>query len=230
MKPFPGGRENQRMALQIGDRGAAVRRLQRQLNAEGFNCGDADGIFGARTRRAVEQFQRAHGLRVDGAVGEDTTAALRRELNTDRFEDVPQPGLAGIDGTARIERTLNEGRRRQRVDGTMTVNGHAYHFRSGGYGRGSLPTGTYTVTPHLWSRNDRSMSVGGVGYSFAVSDKYDPRVGGTRRLLRIHPDGGSPGTEGCIGIVGGAEVQRRFREDMRRELERNGGRYTLRVA
>ena len=68
-----------------------------------------------------------------------------------------------------------------------------------------------------------------INYSFAVSDKYDSRVGGTRRLLRIHPDGGSAGTEGCIGIVGNAAVQRQFREDMRAELARNGGRFTLNV-
>ena len=73
------------------------------------------------------------------------------------------------------------------------------------------------------------MSVGGVGYSFAMSDKYDSRVNGTRTLLRIHPDGGSAGTEGCLGIVGNADVQRRFREDMLAEIRRNGGSYTLTV-
>jgi hypothetical protein len=73
------------------------------------------------------------------------------------------------------------------------------------------------------------MSVGGVGYSFAMSDKFDPRVGRTRSLLRIHPDGASAGTEGCMGIVGNADVQRRFREDMRAELARHGGSFTLRV-
>jgi hypothetical protein len=81
----------------------------------------------------------------------------------------------------------------------------------------------------MHSRSTRSMSVGGVGYSFAMSDKYDPRVNGTRRLLRIHPDGGTAGTEGCMGIVGNADVQRRFRADMEAEIRRNGGRYTLRV-
>jgi len=73
------------------------------------------------------------------------------------------------------------------------------------------------------------MSVGGVGWSFAVSDKFDPRVGATRSLLRIHPDGGTAGTQGCIGIVGDAATMRRFRDDMNAELKRNGGRYTLNV-
>jgi hypothetical protein len=158
------------------------------------------------------------------------TAAPRRGLsgNTQPTEAAPR-ATSGADGTAQIERTTNAGRRNQMVSGTITVNGRSYDFRSGGFGRGSLPKGEYTVTRHLDSRSDRSMSVGGVGYSFAVSDKFDSRVGATRTLLRIHPDGGSAGTEGCIGIVGNAATQRQFRADMLAELRRNGGRYTLNV-
>ena len=73
------------------------------------------------------------------------------------------------------------------------------------------------------------MNVGGVGYSFALSDKYDPRTKSERKLLRIHPGGGTKGTEGCMGIIGNATVQARFREDMRAELARNGGQFTLNV-
>ena len=36
----------------------------------------ADGTFGSQTKTAVESFQAAHGLTVDGVVGEDTRAAL----------------------------------------------------------------------------------------------------------------------------------------------------------
>lgn len=219
------------MALTVGDRGNAVRRLQTQLERAGFDPGGVDGVFGRKTERAVVAFQRARGLAVDGQAGEDTSLALRSARNRDVFEPSPSAptGRGGGDGTGVINSVERAGRRNQRVTGTLTVNGHEYTFRSGGFGRGSLPTGTYTVTPHLWSRSNASMSVDGVGYSFAVSDKFDPRVGGTRRLLRIHPDGGTPGTEGCIGIVGRGDVQRRFREDMRAELNRNGGRYSLTI-
>jgi hypothetical protein len=71
--------------------------------------------------------------------------------------------------------------------------------------------------------------VGGVGYSFALNDAYDPRVRARRTLLRIHPDGGVEGTEGCIGIVGGAAVQRQFVADMRAQLARGGGSFALTV-
>lgn len=234
------------MTLRIGSSGTSVRQLQQQLKAAGFNTGGVDGKFGPRTDAAVRAYQRAKGLQVDGLAGTETMRALQR----DSFDGGTRPGNttgttgnngttgttgtgprpnAGANRTATFDRVSNRGARNQMVEGRITVNGRTYNFRSGGHGRGSLPAGQYEIRPHLWSRNDRSMSVGGVGYSFAVSDKYDSRVGGTRRLLRIHPDGGSAGTEGCIGIVGNAAVQRQFREDMRAELARNGGRFTLNV-
>jgi peptidoglycan hydrolase-like protein with peptidoglycan-binding domain len=141
----------------------------------------------------------------------------------------PTSGENPANRTAVIDRTTQTGARNQMAHGQITVNGNTYQFRSGGHGKGNLPPGDYTITPHLWNRSDRSMNVDGVGYSFAMSDKYDPRVRATRSLLRIHPDGGRAGTLGCIGIVGNGDVQRRFREDMRAELQRNGGRFTLAV-
>ena len=59
-------------------RGDDVRDLQHQLNRLGFDAGPEDGIFGHRTRSAVEEFQANAGLVVDGNVGSTTVAALRR--------------------------------------------------------------------------------------------------------------------------------------------------------
>ena len=115
------------------------------------------------------------------------------------------------------------------MTGRITINSEPYIFRSGGHGRGNLPTGQYTVTAHRWDRRERSFNVGGIGYTFALSNRYDPRVADTRTALLIHPDGGVVGTQGCIGIVGSAETQRTFREGMRAELDRNQGSFTLTV-
>ena len=41
----------------------------------------------------------------------------------------------------------------------------------------------------------------GVGFSVDLSDKWDPALKRTRSLLRIHPDGNLPGTQGCVGII-----------------------------
>ena len=171
-----------------------------------------------------------------------STAAPRRGLSgnadstggtsssgTSRTETSPRSNTNVRNGAAHIDRTINPGARRQLVEGRVSVNGNTYDFRSGGHGRGSLPEGTYNITRHMDRRSDRSMTVGGEGYSFAMSDKFDSRVGGTRSLLRIHPDGASAGTEGCMGIVGDAATQRRFRADMIAELRRNGGNFSLTV-
>lgn len=131
--------------------------------------------------------------------------------------------------TAVFEATTNAGRKNQMKTGTLTVNGSRYTFRSGGYGNGNLPPGQYTATAHRWSRSERGYSVDGVGWTVALEDKYDERVGATRTLLRIHPDGNRPGTEGCIGIVGGAATQTACREDLRAALQRGGGSFTLMV-
>ncbi|QSQ19981.1 peptidoglycan-binding protein [Pyxidicoccus parkwayensis] len=68
--------------LQQGSSGSAVVELQRLLTAAGFSPGAADGDFGAKTKAAVMDFQRARGLSVDGIVGPATWAALRAPAPT----------------------------------------------------------------------------------------------------------------------------------------------------
>ena len=62
--------------IKKGSRGEAVTTLQTALNACGYDCGKADGIFGKKTKSAVEAFQKAKGLKVDGIVGRNTWTAL----------------------------------------------------------------------------------------------------------------------------------------------------------
>lgn len=58
--------------LRKGSRGEDVRELQQRLNASGYSCGKADGIFGQKTLEAVTAFQADRGLAVDGVVGAKT--------------------------------------------------------------------------------------------------------------------------------------------------------------
>lgn len=62
-----------------GDEGKAVESLQHLLQGNGYSltyCGGADGIFGEGTEYAVEGYQRANGLDVDGVVGRQTWGSL----------------------------------------------------------------------------------------------------------------------------------------------------------
>ena len=70
--PAPGGGHPTlgNRQLQVGSTGTDVAYLQHQLGVT------ADGIFGPITDRAVRDFQRVHGLAVDGIVGPHTWAAL----------------------------------------------------------------------------------------------------------------------------------------------------------
>ncbi len=65
--------------LKKGSRGDGVQWVQWQLaNAAGFGDVTVDGIFGDKTDAAVRAVQRAAGLKVDGIVGPDTRAALKK--------------------------------------------------------------------------------------------------------------------------------------------------------
>jgi len=60
--------------------GPAVAQLQRELQTLGYYDGDIDGGFGEQTQLAVEEFQAAERLFVDGVVGAATWNALSRAL------------------------------------------------------------------------------------------------------------------------------------------------------
>ncbi len=58
--PYPG------KLITRGSKGIDVERIQRAVGVT------VDGIFGAKTETAVKEYQKRHGLKVDGVVGENT--------------------------------------------------------------------------------------------------------------------------------------------------------------
>ena len=57
-------------------KGDDVKEVQDQLKLEGYNCGASDGVYGKKTKTAVQAFQIEHDLAADGIVGENTAKAL----------------------------------------------------------------------------------------------------------------------------------------------------------
>lgn len=72
------GAATSEVILKKGDRGPAVKSVQRKLELK------ADGKFGAGTTRAVKRFQRRSGIIADGIVGPATRQALKLRPFTSR--------------------------------------------------------------------------------------------------------------------------------------------------
>lgn len=62
--------------LSIGSKGTLVMLIQNHLKAAGFYDGPIDGIYGQGLKKAVEKFQKKHGLPITGGVNQ----AVYREL------------------------------------------------------------------------------------------------------------------------------------------------------
>lgn len=64
-----------RPVLRRGDKNEYVRAWQEYLNANGYCCGNADGIFGQATEKAVIKYQQDHGMEA-GYIGAQTWNTL----------------------------------------------------------------------------------------------------------------------------------------------------------
>lgn len=64
--------------LKVGSSGKDVEKLQQALIKAGYNVGNtgADGVYGSKTAAAVKQYQKDHGLSVDGIAGNNTMGSL----------------------------------------------------------------------------------------------------------------------------------------------------------
>ncbi|HEX9780179.1 MAG TPA: peptidoglycan-binding domain-containing protein [bacterium] len=60
---------------------ASTTSIQQALKNAGFYQGSVDGKMGPMTRSAIREFQRVHGLQVDGVAGPKTWEKLQTYLN-----------------------------------------------------------------------------------------------------------------------------------------------------
>ena len=167
-----------------------------------------------------------------------TPIASDTDPETDAPEEAPSKAEIRIIAIAKKEyykksRTGNLCR-----EGTMTLYNNdntvagSYYFMNGPWGKGAIPLGIYTISGGQRT-NQKAMSIKDPvsgkksGWKFNVSDVYDSRVGATRSLLRIHPDGNTPGSEGCFVISGTYDTLEDFYTKLKAILKANNGKVKL---
>lgn len=76
------GSINASTSLKYGDRGDAVKALQQKLVSLGYLSGNADGIYGSATEKAVSEFQSKSSLTVTGCADTATVEKLSAAYNS----------------------------------------------------------------------------------------------------------------------------------------------------
>jgi hypothetical protein len=61
-----------------------TRKVQEGLTFLGYDPGEADGIYGRKTRKGIEKFQERHGLAVDGKVTSSLLDRVEKEIENTR--------------------------------------------------------------------------------------------------------------------------------------------------
>ena len=103
-------------AYKLGDRtlkntspdmkGDDVLELQTRLNALGYDCGKADGIFGSNTEKGVKSFQKAANIEVDGKFGQESFKALVAMESKPETETAPEQESTFTEHTVKQGDTL----------------------------------------------------------------------------------------------------------------------------
>jgi peptidoglycan hydrolase-like protein with peptidoglycan-binding domain len=89
--------------LYYGDRGPAVRSVQRRLNQLGYYAGAADGQYGQNLEEAVWAFKEVQGLPMNADTNSVITRAFRRDLINPR----PPRVLVHYGAPSRVEINQN---------------------------------------------------------------------------------------------------------------------------
>ena len=94
--------------LRKGSVGQSVYLLQEKLNALGYDCGNPDGIFGAKTRDSVIAYQKDKKLAADGIVGPATWNELLNDTVDDYDDGSDQDAQKEVMYTVIINHLLKE--------------------------------------------------------------------------------------------------------------------------
>lgn len=74
---IPGKKEPKKETPERASTKKEIRCVQEALRTQGFNPGPVDGVYGAKTRIAIQEYEKKSGLAVTGEIGGVILAALR---------------------------------------------------------------------------------------------------------------------------------------------------------
>lgn len=173
---------------------------------------------------------------------------LLQEFSPENEEEAPQPAAnsaralgardISLHGAFQGESTFTSARGFPVAHGTFTLFSQPgtalgkFIANCGGGARnhlkrnGPTPPGVYRVSNHRPNRTTKGMVRLGVGFSFDLDPAAGTEVFG-RSLFRIHPDGGNPQTNGCIGLRETAENLKKAQKLIVRLMEENGGSFRI---
>jgi peptidoglycan hydrolase-like protein with peptidoglycan-binding domain len=90
----PAPRHRRKKTFNLAD-STKVADIQGMLNELGYDAGSADGIMGPRTKAAIQHFQGAANIPVDGRVSPELSSTLQQEYNYKMGIAEPSAGKAG---------------------------------------------------------------------------------------------------------------------------------------
>ena len=68
-----------------------VHEIQSALNKQGFNTGNADGMWSSATEAAIKKFQQQNNLQANGEVDQQTLSALGVNVSSSKSTGSSQP-------------------------------------------------------------------------------------------------------------------------------------------
>jgi len=75
----------------VGPYKPTANEIQTALKNAGYYAGAVDGKIGSKTKKAIEEFQKASGLQADGKVGPKTWGVLSKHLEAQATEATNKP-------------------------------------------------------------------------------------------------------------------------------------------
>lgn len=117
MAPINGALASGSFILQYESRGNEVSKLQQALKDEGYLNGPVDGIYGKATENAVINFQKTHGLRIDGLAGKQTQTSLYGSNSSSSSNSILKLGSKGNEVLKLQQALQNRGYYKGTLDG-----------------------------------------------------------------------------------------------------------------